>query len=87
MAVRHGPDFEAFVVARSRALLRSAYLLTGERGAAEDLVQTVLARCAPRWGRITASGDPEPYVRRAIYREHISWWRRRRPDLSSQRLG
>lgn len=35
-------EFDAFVAARSRALLRTAWLLTGDEGAAEDLVQTAL---------------------------------------------
>ena len=38
-----------FVAARSAALFRSASLLTGQREAAEDLLQTVLARVARRW--------------------------------------
>jgi DNA-directed RNA polymerase specialized sigma24 family protein len=41
-----------FVAARSVALFRSAYLLTGQREAAEDLLQTVLAKVARRWSRI-----------------------------------
>ena len=35
-------DFTAFVAARSPALLRTAYLLTGSDAAAEDLLQTAL---------------------------------------------
>ncbi|HEY6746094.1 MAG TPA: SigE family RNA polymerase sigma factor [Mycobacteriales bacterium] len=79
-------EFRDFVAARSGALFRSAYLLTGQREAAEDLLQTVLARVARRWRRI--DGAPEAYVRRALHHEHISSWRRRRlrtagtvPDL------
>ena len=70
--------FDAFVAARSGALIRSAYLLTGDQQLAEDLVQTALARCSLRWARIVAKGDPEPYVRTVLYREHVSWWRRRK---------
>lgn len=69
-------DFHDFVVARRRALLRTAWLLTGDWDRAEDLVQTALLRCYPRWGRI-AEGDPEAYVRRALARLATSWWRRR----------
>ncbi len=68
--------FDAFVAARSRALARTAYLLTGDHHHAEDLVQTTLFKAAKAWHRI--EGDPEPYVRRALYHEHISAWRRRR---------
>jgi RNA polymerase sigma-70 factor (sigma-E family) len=72
------PDFEAFVMARSGSLLRTAFLLTGNRTDAEDLVQSALAKIAPRWVRVVAGGDPEPYVRTVLYREHVSIWRRRR---------
>ncbi len=71
------PDtFTAYVVARRPALLRTAYLLTGDLHDAEDLVQVALAKVVPRWARI--DGDPEPYVRRVLVHENISRWRRRR---------
>ncbi len=48
--------FREFVVARSRALLRTAWMLTGDAGLAEDLLQTALARTWPHWDRVrTAS--------------------------------
>ena len=71
------PDsFDAFVVARQAALLRTAFLLTGHAQDAEDLVQTALVKVVPHWRRI--ADDPEPYVRRVLVRENISRWRRRR---------
>jgi RNA polymerase sigma-70 factor (sigma-E family) len=69
-------DFDAFVVARTPALSRTAYLLTGDAHLAEDLVQTALFKAAKAWHRI--EGDPEPYVRRILYTQNISWWRQRR---------
>ncbi len=68
-------DFAEFVAARSGALLRTAYLLTGNRQDAEDLVQTALVKVVPRWGRLR---DHEPYVRRVMVNESISRWRRGR---------
>lgn len=68
--------FRGFVHARYDALSRTAYLLTGDRHLAEDLVQTALYKAARVWSRI--DGDPEPYVRRILYNENISRWRRRR---------
>lgn len=68
--------FDGFVVARTPALSRTAYLLTGDAHLAEDLVQTALFKAAKCWHRI--DGDPEPYVRRILYTQNVSWWRRRR---------
>lgn len=68
--------FDAFVAARSVALSRTAYLLTGDHHLAQDLVQAALLQAAKHWRRIHTS--PEAYVRRAMYHQNISWWRRRR---------
>jgi len=73
MADRSG--FDEFVATRSRALLRTAYLLTGDHGLAEDLLQTALAKCWFAWGRIDS--PPEPYVRRTLATTYATWWRRR----------
>ena len=78
--MQQGPDgFRDFVVARSPALARTAYLLTGDRFLAEDLVQEALTRVASRWAKVSAGGDPEPYVRRVLYTCAVDGWRRRRP--------
>ncbi|GAB4051570.1 hypothetical protein GCM10028775_28810 [Catellatospora paridis] len=65
------------MVARGGALSRTAFLLTGEHHAAEDLVQSALAKAATRWRQIRDGGQPEAYVRRIMINEQISWWRRR----------
>jgi RNA polymerase sigma-70 factor (sigma-E family) len=67
--------FAAFVRAESAASTRFAYLLTGDRHHAEDLVQVALARVAVRWERID---DPAAYLRRVLYTQAASWWRWRR---------
>jgi RNA polymerase sigma-70 factor (sigma-E family) len=68
------------VSSRGRALLRSAYLLTGNLADAEDLVQSALAKTYQAWERIEDRKALDGYVRRAIVNTHISWWRRRRLD-------
>jgi RNA polymerase sigma-70 factor (sigma-E family) len=68
-------DFDEFVVARSPALLRTAYLLTRDIQLAEDLLQTALTKAWFAWKRI--DGDPEPYVRRILVNCSVSWWRKR----------
>jgi RNA polymerase sigma-70 factor (sigma-E family) len=69
--------FAEFVAGRSAALLRTAWLLTGDAGRAEDLLQTALAATWRRWRQVAAGGSPEAYVRRAIVTAYLSWWRRR----------
>jgi RNA polymerase sigma-70 factor (sigma-E family) len=68
-------EFDDFVVARSSALLRTAYLLTGDLDRAEDLLQTALAKAWFAWRRI--EWEPEAYVRRIMATTSASWWRRR----------
>jgi RNA polymerase sigma-70 factor (sigma-E family) len=68
-------EFEAFVAGGGR-LLRTAYLLTGDHGHAEDLVQTALERTARRWTRL--DGSPEAYARTVLAHAATDRWRRRR---------
>jgi RNA polymerase sigma-70 factor (sigma-E family) len=68
--------FADYVPTRGQALQRTAYLLTGDWALAEDLVQTALARCYPRWGRISRD-DPDAYVRKVVVNTWSSWWRRK----------
>jgi RNA polymerase sigma-70 factor (sigma-E family) len=72
------PGFRDYVTARRRSLLRTAYLLTGNRADAEDLVQSALAKTYLAWDRIEDRSALDGYVRRAMVNTHISWWRRRR---------
>jgi RNA polymerase sigma-70 factor (sigma-E family) len=73
-------DFEDFVRARGRALLRYGYVLTGNPHDAADLVQEALLKLADAWHRVRDKHDPEGYVRTVMTRQHISWWRRRRKE-------
>jgi len=68
-------SFSAFVAARSAGLIRTAYVLTGDQHAAEDLLQTALTKTAARWKHVR--GNPEAYVRKAMYHEQVNRWKRR----------
>ncbi|MFI5841023.1 SigE family RNA polymerase sigma factor [Catenuloplanes sp. NPDC051500] len=72
----HG--FNEFVRSRTPALLRAAYLLTGDQHLAEDLVQSALARTHRAWRRLDQVGNAEAYTRKIMYHLQVSWWRRRR---------
>ena len=70
-------ELREFVSARGPALSRTAYLLTGDHQAAEDLVQETYVVLVRRWqkaGRL----DPEAYVRTILYSRFVDGWRRRR---------
>jgi RNA polymerase sigma-70 factor (sigma-E family) len=58
--------------------VRTAYLLTGDRGRAEDLVQQTLVKVHRRWSHIASVESPYAYTRAALVNESTSWWRRRR---------
>ena len=68
--------FRQFVLDQRRSLLRTAYLLTGDHGHAEDLVQLALLKTHRHWGRVNGRGDPTGYVRRVLVTTHTSWRRR-----------
>jgi RNA polymerase sigma-70 factor (sigma-E family) len=70
--------FRTYVAARSPALLRMAYLLTGSRADAEDLLQTALAKTYLAWDRIREREALDGYVRRVMANSHTSRWRRRK---------
>ncbi|MFJ8435152.1 SigE family RNA polymerase sigma factor [Kitasatospora sp. NPDC094019] len=73
-------EFNAFVTGAWPRLMRTAFLLTGERYLAEDVVQTALERTYAAWGRVTKADEPYAYVRRIVINEHARRFRRRVPE-------
>jgi len=69
--------FAEFATSRHGALYRYAYLLAGERGLAEDLVQEALTKTYVAWKRLKDSANAEAYTRKVITNTAISWWRRK----------
>ncbi len=67
-------DFRRFVDASRRSLMRTAWLLTGDSGLAEDLVQTALVATYQHWHAVEV---PEAYARTSLMREAIRGRRRR----------
>ena len=70
-------SFVEFVHARSAALMRTAYLLTGDRGVAEDLVQSSLLAAFRSWSRIREPAARAAYVQTILVRQTLSWRHRR----------
>lgn len=59
-------EFERFVRDRTGPLLRTAYLMAGDLGEAEDLVQETLLRVARRWYKVAAMEQPGAYARQIL---------------------
>jgi RNA polymerase sigma-70 factor, ECF subfamily len=76
-------SFETYVRSRWSALLRTAFLLTGDRQLAEDLLQTTLAKVLRRWDGLAQAANPDPYVRKVMLNTALRWrrrhWRAERP--------
>lgn len=78
--------FDDFMAARWAPLYRTAYLLTGDRHDAEDLLQGALARTCVRWDSIRDKGAADAYVRRAMVHAASRGWRRRGRELPTDEL-
>src|ERR1700753_1795806 len=74
-------SFEDFVHGHITAMIRQASMLTGERQAAEELVQETLIRVSRGLHRIRDDGNPVGYATKTMFRTSVSSWRirRRRP--------
>jgi RNA polymerase sigma-70 factor (sigma-E family) len=72
--------FRDFVAARSAALLRSAWLLTGDMATAQDLVRAALVKSRRRWPRLAREDAPETYVRQVMLSTFLTQRRRRWRD-------
>ncbi|MEV6285078.1 SigE family RNA polymerase sigma factor [Kribbella sp. NPDC051770] len=73
-------SFTEFVSDRYGALLSAAYALTRDRGLAEDLVQTTLAKCWRTWDTIYGD-DPYAYVRQVLVNTCRAHWRVKKGKL------
>jgi len=69
-------EFTAYLQARQPSLLRTAYLLTGDRHTAEDVLQTSLAKLYLAWDKVRDRDSVDAYVRRIMVNENNSLWRR-----------
>ena len=70
-------DFERFVAGSVDDLLRTAYLVTWDLPAAQDLVQECLLRLARRWPRVRSMDYPAAYARQIVVNLALDGARRR----------
>ena len=70
-------EFTGFVEEAWPGLYRTAYLLVGDRGLAEDLVQTSLTKTYVAWGQVRERYAARAYARTVLVNTATSWFRRR----------
>lgn len=87
-ATTRDADFASYMQARQPSLLRTAYLLAGDRHTAEDLVQTAFAKLYLSWDKVQQQGSIDGYVRRILVNEHNSLWRRawKRREFATEQM-
>ncbi|WP_217615215.1 SigE family RNA polymerase sigma factor [Cellulomonas sp. GbtcB1] len=80
VALDRDRQFTEFVRQHQTDLLRTAWLLCGDRHQAEELVQQALVRTYSRWGHVRQR-DPLGYTRRVLANLRVDHWRRRRREV------
>lgn len=80
-------EFTAFVARTGTALRRYAYVLTGDHGLADDLLQASLIKVYLSWDKVADEAARSAYARRIMTRTQVSWWRRpARRESAAERL-
>jgi RNA polymerase sigma-70 factor (sigma-E family) len=69
--------FRQFVAGAWHPLVATAFLVTGDRGLAEDCVQEALTRVHRRWAALRRDGNPHAYTRKAVLNAALAWYRQR----------
>lgn len=82
LTTKHERDeaFTEFVRQATPSLTRTAWLLTGSREQAADLVQSALVKTYASWRRVRRD-DALAYTRRVLTNEHVDRWRRRHGEV------
>jgi RNA polymerase sigma factor (sigma-70 family) len=62
--------------------LRAVLASVGDKNKAKDLVDEAFARAYSSWRTVSAHPAPTAWVVRTALNTNISWWRRRRRELS-----
>jgi len=70
--------FRDYVTARWPALVRTAYLLTGDQHLAEDLTQIALTKVYTSWRRVSKADNIDAYVRRVMVNANAGRFRKKR---------
>jgi RNA polymerase sigma-70 factor (ECF subfamily) len=80
-----GPDFSEVYAAEYGRFVGQLFVLTGDLGEAQDVVQEAFARALGRWRTVGMLDDPAAWVRRVAINLAVSRWRRHRNSLAAWR--
>jgi RNA polymerase sigma-70 factor (sigma-E family) len=86
---RTGEEFTSYATDAWPRLFRTAYALTGDVPAADELLQATLVKVYLHWSRVMRAESPDAYVRRMMVNQAASSWRAltRRTEVASVDLG
>jgi RNA polymerase sigma-70 factor (sigma-E family) len=75
-------EFAEFYLTSRDGCLRAVYASVGDRLLAEDLVAEAFARAWASWRKVARHPAPQAWVVRTALNTHVSWWRRRRREVT-----
>jgi len=79
---RGSEDFAAFYEGHRDPCFRAVLVSVGDRHLAEELTAEAFARAWAHWRKVRKHPAPAAWVVRTALNTHISWWRRRRREVS-----
>jgi RNA polymerase sigma-70 factor (sigma-E family) len=75
-------EFEEFYTAARDHCLRVVLISVGDRHLADDLVAEAFTRAWASWRKVRGHPAPRAWVVRTALNMHVSWWRRRRREVT-----
>jgi RNA polymerase sigma-70 factor (sigma-E family) len=75
-------EFQEFYEASRDGCLRAVLASVGDRQLAEDLVAEAFTRAWVSWHSVSRHPSPPAWIVRTALNTRISWWRRRRREVS-----
>ena len=76
------PDFAEFYRRSRDECLRTVLISVGDQDRAQELVAEAFARACASWRTVSKHPAPSAWVVRTALNANISWWRRRRREVS-----
>jgi RNA polymerase sigma factor (sigma-70 family) len=75
-------DFEEFYRSSRDECLRTVLVIVGDHDRAQEIVAEAFARACASWRTVSGHPAPAAWVVRTALNVNVSWWRRRRREIS-----